>query len=770
MATPQSNPNAQQRIAPSTEYNVPGSPDQYRFVLRGADLVLVDNGNQEQVFLFVGNIMSLDGSVTMTFGDGQTLDAQDLFARSDMEDMHLLDNESTEWEVQGEYDENQASPENQGNTMDGAGLLPPAEQNKAVPAQAEAPNDPTDELLKMQRNLITRMSEKSSDSGELSSNIGMESSGSAPQASDTPSAQQVVEQIGPEEEGPSEYNGDNNPDVDTPSIKLAAATDSGVQDDYTTNNQHPTFEGSATPDATVEIYIDNVLAETVTADAAGNFASTATYNLNAGSYLLHAVTVFAGGETFQSTVHELTIDLDAPTLPSMELASSSNTGTVVNGNIYTSDSTPSLNGTGGDPDSTVTLYVSSDGVNFTELGTVDVGSDGAWGYTLTDAQALADGEYIFRLSSTDLADNQATGFTYLTDINIKTTTCSSTLDLSPASDSMDADAGGTPGDLLTNADTLELVASATADAAQVEIFMIGNGTYISLGQAVNNGTSWVFTVDNADIPTDGTYRFVSQATDVAGNVEVIQSKFGLEVEIDRTPVSVAPTMDLDAASDSADTAGLLGSDADDHTNADSLTINGTAGPNAPIDLYLSVDGGAAVLISDGVIVSDAFGNWTYTFDSSTYGLSGTEALTFTAQVLDAAANVNETTLTVDVDHTLPDIPTIGLANLLGTLDTDILENVATVRNTDAVLQGLITEPGDGLVLTVLRRERRRAHGHRRQHPRQRRAGRRDHHGQRRRHLRLVPMTTGPSPTARPTPSWSRPRTRRATSAPATPRP
>jgi len=78
----------QQRVAPSTVYRVEGAPDDYQYVLRGADLVLVNKKtNAEQVFMFVGNIMSLDGQVDMQFASGETLESPDLFNRSEMPEM-----------------------------------------------------------------------------------------------------------------------------------------------------------------------------------------------------------------------------------------------------------------------------------------------------------------------------------------------------------------------------------------------------------------------------------------------------------------------------------------------------------------------------------------------------------------------------------------------------------------------------------------------------------------------------------------------------------
>jgi hypothetical protein len=657
----------------------------------------------------VGNIMSLDGNVNMTFGDGETLNSQDLFTRSEMEDMEQLDQEAPEWEVESGFSRPVEPDDSEGNTEDGEGLLPPAEQNDEIPAQAEGggPKDPTDELLELQRKLIAELSEKGEEEGGQSTNIGMDSSNSSQDNSEDQTEQDPKEDDDNdnEDDGPGEYNGTGDVSADSPTIKLTEATDSGLKEGYTTNNQQPVFEGSSAPGSTVEIYIDNDLADTVTADADGHFTSEATFNLNGGEYLLFAKTVYSGGEEFQSTVHELTIDVVAPDLPTMELSSSSNTGTVSDGNLYTNDTTPTLFGTGGDPESTVTLEVSFNGGAYEELATIDVGSDGSWSYTLTSDQALdVDGEYTFQLSSTDDAGNEASGHTYLNDVNVKTDTPdTTTITLDPASDSMDADAGGTVGDRVTNATSLDLIINADDDTTGVEVFMIGNGEYVSLGQAAKVGDDWLFTVtqDTGVIDSDGYYRFVSQATDVAGNVEVIQSKYGLEVEIDRTPEPVAPHFDdLDVTSDTMDSAGLLGTDDDGYTNANSITLNGSAGAGKPVDVYLSVDGGDRILISDGVLETDAMGHWTYSYDVSGYGTNGTQNLVFTAEVLDPAANVASTTLAVDVDHTAPITPTMDLAGALGTVIEDASEIVATVHNETATLEGTITESSDDVVLTV----------------------------------------------------------------------
>ena len=63
-------PTVVNRVAPSPTYKVEGSAADYRFILRGADLVLVDSQNNEQVFMLVGNMMSMESDLHIEFSDG----------------------------------------------------------------------------------------------------------------------------------------------------------------------------------------------------------------------------------------------------------------------------------------------------------------------------------------------------------------------------------------------------------------------------------------------------------------------------------------------------------------------------------------------------------------------------------------------------------------------------------------------------------------------------------------------------------------------------
>ncbi len=701
MANPNSRSADQQRISPSTAYDVKGSPDDYQYILRGADLVLVDKNQQEHVFLFVGNIMSLDGNVNMNFSDGQSLGSDDLFNRSEMPDMEKKEEEAPAWEVKSDNEEG-----SEGNGDEPKGLNEPE-----VPAQALPVLDPTDAILEAQRQLIQEISEKGGERGEGSSQVTPKDSGDNGDGDDKGDEKEQKEEVKEEEVKKEEEKKEIDDDDDEiisdtlalakPTINVTEDTDNGkLDDDGVTNNQDPDFEGTAVAGAKIEIFVDGVLKDTVLADADGNFSSDKVHGFNAGDYTITAVASNAAGETAASTPLNLVIDVTAPTLPTVTLEAGES-----GGELYTNDLTPRVHGMDGDPDGYVILsYIDAAGNEVPLSADINVGSDGSWEYTLTEAQALVSGgKYSFKATSVDLAGNEVGAFTYLHNVNIDTDPPTSTIALDAGSDSYDLHAGEfeSPGidpksDNYTKEDTLNLTITTSADTKSVEIFKVVGTDLVSIGDAKFEGGKWVFEVSNSEIPADGTYKFMAQSTDNAGNIELQFSNTTLEVEIDRTPPA-APTIDLITADDTADSDALIGSSIDNHTNAKILHLEGTAVAGAPIDLYVTIDG-VETRISEQFAEAD--GTWEYAYDATAYGTSGNEELVFKAVALDKAGNAAESLLTVVVDHDNPDIPTIGLADLQGVLDTSIPTDVATVRNATATLEGLITEDSTEVVLSL----------------------------------------------------------------------
>ncbi|CCO24142.1 Ig-like domain-containing protein [Maridesulfovibrio hydrothermalis] len=720
MAERNSDNTGQQRVAPSTVYKVEGSPDDYRYILRGADLVLIDKNEQEHVFMFVGNIMSLDGKVNMQFTSGESLEAQDLFNRSEMPEVEQ-EEESSEWQVQ--LDESPPPADTEGNSSDGTGLLPPdTSMAEVLAAQAALAYDPTQDILDTQRELLRQISAGNDGDGSKADNRvenkANDNAEEKPEKSEKPEEPVVdpVDEPTLNGEGSSESKPVISPDdIKKPTIELADSSDTGASStDNITKESDPEFIGTADAGATVQIYVDNVLQDTVTANGDGKFSTTGVSGFLHGEYDVRAVAVFDGGVTSDSDTMRLTVDLVAPELPTIELSSLSNTttGEVDPGFVYTKDNTPTLQGINGDPGSTVSISYWKGGV-LTEMGKATVVSDGSWGFKVPAEHTLAEGTYRFQITATDLAGNVSTDLPVLLDnVVVKNTfTPDTSITLDADSNSMDADAGGTVDDTITKNETIKLNISTSADARKVEIFYESDDLGIdsvSLGFAEKVAGKWVFSVAADKIDTDGNYTFRAAVTDMAGNSVGRYAHKELDIEIDRTAPIENPAIDL---ADSSDTSGeLIGTDSDDYTSGEDngsggkmLVLNGSdAGGNVWVDLYVTGNDGHEDFVAK--VQADASGNWTYNYDSTDngkIGSSGREELEFRAEISDAAGNVKSGTFDVEVDQKAPTIPSIEI------LDRDGDEpkvtaggTVVTVRNADATLTGRVDEGADDIVVTI----------------------------------------------------------------------
>ncbi|WP_211477669.1 Ig-like domain-containing protein [Maridesulfovibrio ferrireducens] len=399
-------------------------------------------------------------------------------------------------------------------------------------------------------------------------------------------------------------------------------------------------------------------------------------------------TDLAGNE--QTNPFSVEVDRTPPAATQVDLDAASDLGILDNDNI-TSATSVTLKGTLSPDDAgpdAVAIYIFEEG-NINSIGQATVVGT-SWSFTYDPAE----GEHNYYARAVDNAGNFIDSATPLTVI-VDHTLPSSSIDLNDGSDSFDTEAGGTNTDNYTNEETLNLTISSNSDTATVEIFKVVGTTYTSLGFASKVGGDWIFEVQNIAIDTDGTYKFVAQATDIAGNVEDISTDAGISITVDRTPPT-QPTLDLHEDSDTSESHNLIGNDHDNYTKSDTLLLKGTAGAGDPVDLYLTVAGGAETLI--GTIYADSVtGLWEYSYDSTNNGLAGKESLNFRAVASDKANNTAETNLVVDVDRTLPAAPTIELDNMDGSTDATY---DAIVKHTEATLKGVVTEGGDDLIVTI----------------------------------------------------------------------
>ncbi|MBI9110135.1 Ig-like domain-containing protein [Maridesulfovibrio ferrireducens] len=642
---------SQERIAPSTIYNVTGSPDDYTFELRGADLVLIDGNNQEQVFLFVGNIMSLEGNVRMEFASGQALESHELFTRAEIPDMERFDEEETIWDA-NQRDED-SGDEKEGNVSEEIGSKDP----ETPPAQAEVPQDLNQALMQDQEELEQKNGEGANDNLEqpFNPNTSTRSGHFQTQNEKIDRVEPVKSTSAPENADPNENEGGNPVTVipktiATPMLHLTEDTNSGLKTDNVTNEVEPDFEGTAEPNSIVQIYVDGTLVESTTASSGdGKFLFTSIPSLDEGDHTVYAVSTI-GGMSARSASFKLVIDLTPPPVPTLDLAPESDTGTLSNPDYatdnYTKDTTPTLQGTGGDPNSTLTLsYLLVGSGDYIEIETttpIEIGEDGTWKYTLTEE--LPEGEYSFKLTATDLAGNTSSDgeAAYLHHVTIDTTR--------PAAPvlNLTEDSGEDALDWLTKDTTPEF--SGTTDKNS-EIRLSIDGKLVGTTTSDEFGNWNLSTADlNLDLIhpsgelSDGTYQVTATAVDLAGNTCEHPTEHTLVIDTD---VSPDPTITLAAGSDSGAIDGI--------TNILNPILTGTGEERSTGQL--TVKGPDGVVTLHAVNIPEGSETWTQQLPTL-HGGDGT----YTAKLVltDYAGNEETVEYSFTIDTSNPTVPTLDL--------------------------------------------------------------------------------------------------------------
>jgi hypothetical protein len=297
-------------------------------------------------------------------------------------------------------------------------------------------------------------------------------------------------------------------------IQLAPGSDSGVSNsDGITNQNCPTFQGTATPGAAVTLTSGTSYVGTAIADAEGNWSYYYSYGLPDGTYPIQATVVGPFGSKTTANV-TITIDTQAPAL-SAGIDPGSDSG--IKGDGITNLPTPLLTGATV-PGSTVTL--SEGGMS---LGIAVCDSTGTWHFQIPASQPLSEGYHPLTVSSSDLAGN--TTITVLPVAILTTPPATPTIVLAPASDT------GVPGDNITSV-TTPTVTGTTAPGATV--VLTDGGTSVGSALADLNG-DWSITVSS--VLSNGLHSLNVTASDVAGN----SSSNSLQLTID-TLMPLAPVL------------------------------------------------------------------------------------------------------------------------------------------------------------------------------------------------------------------------------------
>lgn len=277
---------------------------------------------------------------------------------------------------------------------------------------------------------------------------------------------------------------------------LDAGSDGGQAGDRITNDNTPTFSGTADANATVKLYDTDgtTLLGTTTANSLGSWSITSS-TLSNGSHSVSVTQTDSNNSTSPlSGKLTVTIDTVANAPANLAVAASSDSGTV--GDRISNVGNPVISGTG-ESGASVTLF-DSDGV--TILGSATVSGASKWSLT---SGALAQGTHMLTAKQTDVAGNTSNASSSLT--YILDTIGPTNLQLSPASVAQENAGNGATVSTLFSTDTTSVTYG----------FAVGNGIIdADNGKFTVSGTSLVA----AQSLTAGSYHIYMSATDAAGNI------------------------------------------------------------------------------------------------------------------------------------------------------------------------------------------------------------------------------------------------------------
>jgi large repetitive protein len=446
-------------------------------------------------------------------------------------------------------------------------------------------------------------------------------------------------------------------DTTAPSVPSAptlnVASNSGSTTDTITSITMPTISGTAEAGATVSVYDGGTLLGTAIANGSGAWSFTPSTGLSAGA---HSLTVTArdtlGNTSAASSALSITIDTAAPSVPSIDLTASSDSGVSDTDNI-TSVTLPTLTGTA-EAGATVKVYEGA-----TLLGTTTADGTGTWTVTLTTA--LATGTHSLTATATDVAANTSLPSSTL-DITIDTTG-----HIQPTAPLLQVSSNtGSTADTITSNTRPVIIAGGTEIEASATVRVYDNDVLVATTTADASGF-WSYQPTAA--LSNGNHVFTITATDAAGNVSAPSPALTVVIDNAAPTTPFAPT--LDPASNTGSTADTITADT-------TPTINGTAEAHSTVTIY----DGATLL---GTTTANGTGVWSFTPPATM--TDGVHLFTVTAT--DVAGNVStaSATLSVTITTAAPGAaaaPALGPSSNSGsTTDTITSYNTPTLTGTAA---------------------------------------------------------------------------------------
>ncbi len=355
-----------------------------------------------------------------------------------------------------------------------------------------------------------------------------------------------------------------------------------------------------------------------------------------------SVTDAAGNVSTDTSVDELTIDITAPVVPTVNTLTTNNTTPVISGATST---TPGE-----------TLSVTVNGITYTaDDGNLVVNTDGTWDLTIPASLALVDGTYEVTATITDLAGNSTTDNTVselIVDTEpppVPTVISQNTSNTTPV---LSGTATVGPGETLT----------VTVDGVT---YTAGDGNLIDNG----DGT-WDLTLP-APL-ADNTYPVTVTVLDAAGNSSIDITSAELVVD------TIAPVVPTVVAQNTSNTTPV---------------ITGTA-TVAPGETLTVTVGGVTYSAGDGNLIDNGDGTWTLSIPAPL----NEGVYEVVATVTDPAGNstTDVTPGELVIDTTPPILPTVESQITSNT--TPLVIGTATVapgETLSVTIDGITYTEGDG---------------------------------------------------------------------------
>ncbi len=328
---------------------------------------------------------------------------------------------------------------------------------------------------------------------------------------------------------------DSTPPAIPTGLAFASGSDSGIQNDGTTNVTTPTITGTATPSSTVNLFVDGGTTSigSVTANpvnGAWSIASTATLAPGPHSFTADSSDA-ADNVSLASTAFSITIDTTRPAAPmALTLAPGSDSGT--QGDDITNHVVPTITGTA-DPGDTVTLFGNDSN---SPIGSTTATGTGTW--SITSNVTLSQGITNFTAKSTDSTGNDSVASMVLP-VNIQTTP-----PLAPTALALDASSdNGLVGDGITN----DATPTITGHAGLGDTVTLYDTDGTAIGSDVADGTTGDWSITPGTALHDEVGSFTAKSTDIAGNQSVASTSLPITID------TVAPHVSaLAAATGSSD--------------------------------------------------------------------------------------------------------------------------------------------------------------------------------------------------------------------------